>query len=239
MNSSLGYIDWYQPWQMDGNTAVTTIAADIAASRGVIVVNAMGNEGPGDTTMVAPADGDSVFAVGSVNSLGNLSGYSSRGPTADGRTKPDACARGELTVFASETGGYSSGNGTSFAAPIVAGAFAALSQAHPEWSMMRAYEALKATASRAGTPDKRPGMGDHRRHGSHDAQVGGRKGEKGRHRGTPSGLQGGGVAGAAGGGSGDQRHGMVRHRTGFSWGFHPRGSAGRMGSSHSGERCSG
>ncbi len=159
VNSSLGYIDWYQPWQMDGNTAVTTIAADIAASRGVIVVNAMGNEGPGDTTMVAPADGDSVFAVGSVNSLGNLSGYSSRGPTADGRTKPDACARGELTVFASETGGYSSGNGTSFAAPIVAGAFAALSQAHPEWSMMRAYEALKATASRAGTPDNGLGWG--------------------------------------------------------------------------------
>jgi len=159
VSSSLGYIDWYEPWQLDGNTAVTTVAADIAASRGLIVVNAVGNNGPEDTTLVAPSDGDSVFAVGSVNGLGTLSAYSSRGPTADGRMKPDACARGEMTVFANLSGGYSSGNGTSFATPIVSSAFAAISQAHPEWSMMRISEALKATASQSGSPDNGYGWG--------------------------------------------------------------------------------
>ncbi len=159
VSSSLGYIDWYQPWQLDGNTAVTTVAADIAASRGMVVVNAMGNDGPGDTTLVAPADGDSVFAAGSVNSLGDLSEFSSRGPTADGRIKPDGCARGEMTVFANLTTGYSSGNGTSFATPIVSSAFAGLSQAHPEWSMMRIVEALRATSSRSGSPDNGFGWG--------------------------------------------------------------------------------
>lgn len=159
VSSSLGYIDWYEPWQMDGNTAVTTVAADIAASRGLVVVNAVGNNGPEDTTLVAPSDGDSVFAVGSVNSLGSLSDYSSRGPSADGRIKPDACARGEMTVFANLSGGYSSGNGTSFATPIVSSAFAAISQAHPEWSMMRISEALKATASQNGSPDSGFGWG--------------------------------------------------------------------------------
>ncbi len=159
VSSSLGYIDWYEPWQMDGNTAVTTLAADIAASRGLIVVNAVGNNGPADTTLVAPSDGDSVFAVGSVNSLGNVSAYSSRGPSADGRIKPDACARGEMTVFANLSGGYSSGNGTSFATPIVTSAFAAISQAHPEWSMMRISEALKATASQGSSPDSEYGWG--------------------------------------------------------------------------------
>lgn len=159
VSSSLGYIDWYEPWQLDGNTAVTTIAADIAASRGLVVVNAVGNDGPSDTTLIAPADGDSVFAVGSVNSLGSISAYSSRGPSADGRIKPDACARGENTVFANLSGGYSSGNGTSFATPIVSSAFAAISQAHPEWSMMRISEALKATASQGGSPDSDYGWG--------------------------------------------------------------------------------
>ncbi len=159
VSSSLGYIDWYEPWQMDGKTAVTTVAAGIAASRGVIVVNAVGNQGPGETTMVAPADGDSVFAAGSVNSLGQLSAFSSRGPTADGRVKPDGCARGEATIFANLNGGYSSGNGTSFATPIVASAFATISQAHPEWSMIRIMEALKATASLTGSPDNDYGWG--------------------------------------------------------------------------------
>ncbi len=159
VSSSLGYINWYEPWQMDGNTAVTTVAADIAASRGLIVVNAVGNEGPDPTTLVAPSDGDSVFAVGSVNSLGAVSTYSSRGPTADGRIKPDACARGEQTVFANLSGGYSSGNGTSFATPIASSAFIALRQAHPEWSVMRIAEALNATASRSDSPDNDFGRG--------------------------------------------------------------------------------
>ncbi len=143
VSSSLGYTDWYEPSQMDGNTAVTTIAADIAASRGLVVWNSAGNDGPGETTLVAPADGDSVFAVGAVDGSGLIANFSSRGPTADGRIKPDGCARGMNTVLASFGGtGYSTGGGTSFAAPLVASAAACIASAHPEWGMMRVYDAL-------------------------------------------------------------------------------------------------
>lgn len=160
VSSSLGYTDWYEPYQMDGNTAVTTIAADIAASRGMVVWNSAGNDGPGETSLVAPADGDSVFAVGAVDGSGLIAGFSSRGPTADGRIKPDGCARGLNSVFASFGGtGYSTGGGTSFAAPLVASAAACIASAHPEWGMMRVYEALRATSDRHENPDNTYGYG--------------------------------------------------------------------------------
>ncbi|MCK5036693.1 MAG: S8 family serine peptidase [Candidatus Sabulitectum sp.] len=160
VSSSLGYIDWYEPYQMDGNTAVTTIAADIAASRGMVVWNSAGNSGPGETSLVAPADGDSVFAVGAVDGAGLIAYFSSRGPTADGRIKPDGCARGLNAVFATYNGtGYSTGGGTSFAAPLVASAAACISSAHPDWGMMRVYEALRSTADRYSNPDNTYGYG--------------------------------------------------------------------------------
>jgi len=160
VSSSLGYINWYEPRQLDGNTAVTTIAADIAASRGLVVWNSAGNDGPGETTLVAPADGDSVFAVGAVDGAGVIAGFSSRGPTADGRIKPDGCARGFNSVFASFGGtGYSTGVGTSFAAPLAASAAACIASAHSEWGMMRVYEALRATAGRHNNPDNTYGYG--------------------------------------------------------------------------------
>lgn len=160
VNSSLGYSDWYEPWQLDGNTAVTTIAADLAASRGLLVYNSAGNSGPGESTLIAPADGDSVFAAGAVDGTGILADFSSRGPTADGRIKPDGCARGSNAVSASYGGtGYSTVNGTSFASPLIASAAACISSAHPEWSMMRIYEALQATAHMAHNPDNQFGYG--------------------------------------------------------------------------------
>ena len=160
VSSSLGYTEWYEPSQMDGNTAVTTVAADIAASRGMVVWNSAGNDGPGETSLVAPSDGDSVFAVGAVDGAGQIANFSSRGPTADGRIKPDGCARGLNSVFASFGGtGYSTGGGTSFAAPLVASAAACLASAHPEWGMMRIYEALQVTADRYSNPDNTYGYG--------------------------------------------------------------------------------
>lgn len=161
VSSSLGYVDWYGYEDLDGNTAVTTIAADLAASLGMPVVNAVGNNGPAPGTLIAPADGDSVFAVGGVDEAGSLAYFSSRGPTADGRTKPDACAAGVNVVFISPEGqaGYSSGNGTSFATPIVSSALALLLEAHPEWSSLDALDALRATASQAASPDDGLGWG--------------------------------------------------------------------------------
>ncbi len=160
VSSSLGYTDWYEPSQMDGNTAVTTIAADIAASRGLVVWNSAGNDGPGETSLVAPADGDSVFAVGAVDGSGLIAGFSSRGPTADGRIKPDGCARGLNSVFATYGGtGYSTGGGTSFAAPLVASAASCIASAHPEWGMMRVFEALRVSSDRYSNPDNTYGYG--------------------------------------------------------------------------------
>ena len=96
ISSSLGYRDFdagegdYTSADMDGQTAIATIGAEIAASRGILVVNSAGNEGtatPGENTISAPADGFNVLTVGAVRSTGNRAGFSSMGPTADGRFK--------------------------------------------------------------------------------------------------------------------------------------------------------
>lgn len=160
VSNSLGYIDWYTYTDMDGNTAVTTIAADAAASRGMIVFSAIGNRGPYTGTLIAPADGDSVFAVGAVDVMGNVAQFSSRGPTYDGRIKPSACALGENVVLAyvGETE-YSFSNGTSFATPLTASAAGAIHQAHPEWSMIEIIDILEITALNADSPDNDTGYG--------------------------------------------------------------------------------
>lgn len=160
VNSSLGYIDWYDYSDLDGNTAVTTLAADAAASRGMLVFSSIGNEGPDEGTLIAPSDGDSVFAVGAVDAWGQVTDFSSRGPTYDDRVKPDAVCLGEAVTLAYQgTSVYSSGNGTSFASPLAASAAAALKQAHPEWSMLEIMEVLSQTASVGSNPDNNIGHG--------------------------------------------------------------------------------
>lgn len=167
ISSSLAYRD-FDPgqisytWQdMDGNTAVSTIGADIAASRGILVVNSAANEGPGATSIWAPADGDSVLAIGAVNESGGIASFSSRGPSADGRIKPDVCARGVGTVCSSpyDPGGYTSASGTSLSCPLVAGAAAQLLQANPNLTNMEIAELLRNTADRAANPDNDYGWG--------------------------------------------------------------------------------
>ncbi len=94
VSSSLGYLSFdngfsYTPAQLNGDVAVTTVAADMAAQRGILVVTAAGNDGPSPRSIATPADGDSVLAIGGEDSLGTIAFFSSRGPTADGRIKPD------------------------------------------------------------------------------------------------------------------------------------------------------
>jgi subtilisin family serine protease len=163
VSSSLGYIDWYDFRDMDGKTAVTTLAADRAADLGVVVVNAAGNERNDPWgRIIAPADGFKVIAVGAVNSRGEIASFSSPGPTYDGRIKPEVCAQGVDVWLASASGtnmSYRTGSGTSFAAPLAAGVAALLLEAHPDWTPADVRRALTATASRAANPDNDYGWG--------------------------------------------------------------------------------
>ncbi len=160
ISSSLGYIDWYDTTQLDGQTAVITRAANIAYSLGVIVVNSAGNErGSLWEKIIPPADGDSVIAVGAVDFAGNIAAFSSRGPTADGRIKPNFCAMGVSDYAANYQGGYGYYSGTSFSAPLIAGGIALLLEGHPEWKLSDIFSVLKNASSKKFLPDNLYGWG--------------------------------------------------------------------------------
>jgi serine protease AprX len=167
INSSLGYTTFDDPSQdhtyqdMDGNTTPITIAADMAVSKGMIVVNSAGNSGNSSWYYIgAPADGDSVFSIGAVNASGNYVSFSSKGPTYDGRTKPDVVAQGSgTTVINAFTGNVSTGSGTSFSSPITAGMVACLWQAHPNRRNTEVVEAIRQSGSQAASPDQFMGFG--------------------------------------------------------------------------------
>jgi len=160
VSSSLGYNDWYTYEDMDGNTAKCTIAADFAVSKGIVVVNAAGNERDDSWHyIIAPADGDSVIAVGAIDLQGQLAPFSSAGPTYDGRIKPDVVACGVNTFCASPYGGYARVGGTSLSTPLVAGVCALLLEIHPEWTPYDVINALHNTANQACRPDTLKGWG--------------------------------------------------------------------------------
>jgi subtilisin family serine protease len=149
---------------MDGNTTIVTIGADIAASRGILIVNSAGNAGyvaePANT-LGGPGDGDSVLCVGAVTSTGDRSGFSSVGPSADGRIKPDVMAMGTSVRAASlfSTTDYVGVNGTSFSCPLTAGAAALILEAKPNATNSEIMDALRQTASQADSPDRLMGWG--------------------------------------------------------------------------------
>jgi hypothetical protein len=147
----------YLPEDIDGNTAIITIAADIAASKGIVVVNSAGNEGAAGVN--TPADGFLVIAAGSVNQDKVHSSFSSTGPTFDGRIKPDVCAMGETAFYMSTSGQVFRGNGTSFAAPLISGLMACLIQAKPEATREALYDALYRSADRYQNPNNLFGYG--------------------------------------------------------------------------------
>jgi len=161
VNSSVGYKDWYTYEDLDGDTAVTTVAADRAASLGLLVVAAVGNERFDFGHMIAPSDGDSVLAVGAVDADGDYSWFSSPGPTYDGRIKPDVMARGQdnVTIAPDTWSGYMTVSGTSYCTALMTGVAALLLQANPELTPMQLRDALRETADHAAQPDNDYGWG--------------------------------------------------------------------------------
>ena len=159
-SSSLAYFDWYSYEDLDGDHAVTTVAVDSAAARGLLCVTAMGNSGPDPGSLGAPADADSCVSVGAVDADGWVADFSSRGPTYDGRTKPELVAMG-VDVYSVDpySSGYGRYSGTSLATPLVAGAAALLIQAFPEMSNMEIRQLLMETATHAQDPDNNHGWG--------------------------------------------------------------------------------
>ena len=160
-SSSLSYSDWYTIDDFDGQTCVTTVAANIAFRKGLLLSASMGNSGPGRFTLGAPADSKYSLGIGGVQWNGHLYNHSSWGPTADGRIKPDVCAQAVNTIAATPytTDGFSEWTGTSLSCPLVAGVVALVIQAHPDWSPELVKEAIRESASRANRPDIRFGWG--------------------------------------------------------------------------------
>ncbi|HUU45991.1 MAG TPA: S8 family serine peptidase [Acidobacteriota bacterium] len=161
ISSSVGYADWYEYSDFDGNTALATIAADLAAARGALVVAAVGNYecDPQFMNIIVPADGDSVLAVGAVTFEGERAWFSSCGPTSDGRVKPDVVAPGQSVRLAFPSGTIGTGNGTSFATPLVAGVCALVLQRRPELTPYELLEHIRNTASRPHEPLNTDGWG--------------------------------------------------------------------------------
>lgn len=166
ISSSLGYTEFDDPLSdytyqdMNGKTALSTRAAQIATEVGMVVLVAAGNEGTNAWRYLsAPSDAASVLAIGAVTQAGFRASFSSFGPSADGRVKPDLDARGQGTIIGGGGGQIASGNGTSFATPLVAGLAAGFWQAHPRLTAAQVTDALRRSGSQYGNPDDQLGYG--------------------------------------------------------------------------------
>jgi serine protease AprX len=166
ITSSLGYNNFddatmdYKLSELDGNTAFVTRVADIAASKGILVVNSAGNERNKPWKQIMfPADGDSVLSVGAVDGNRVIASFSSAGPTADRRIKPDVSALGVYIPVQSNGNTTERSSGTSFSCPLIAGMAACLLQAVPEALNYDIIKAIRAGSDRYNTPDSLYGYG--------------------------------------------------------------------------------
>jgi len=165
--TSLGYTTFDNPAQnhtyaqLNGKTVPMSIAATMAARKGMIVLNSAGNEGNSPWNYISvPADADSIIAVGAVDSLKNPAFFTSKGPTSDGRIKPDLSARGQNAAVAyASSNSIVYSNGTSFSCPILAGAVTCYWQKNKTLHPQTIIQNLKSNASMASAPNNTVGWG--------------------------------------------------------------------------------
>ena len=166
INSSLGYHAFddttmdHLPEQQDGRSTLVSKTASLAAQKGIILVNSNGNEGNQPWRKPNfPADATNILAVGAMGVNGNRAAFSSIGPTADGRIKPDVSAPGYQVAVISGRGSVVYNNGTSFAAPLIAGLTACLRQAGPHVPAKELINMIRQNASQSTCPNNELGYG--------------------------------------------------------------------------------
>lgn len=156
ISSSLGYRSWYTDKDLDGKTIPISIAAGIAAKRGVIIVSAMGNRSTDfpwpRRYIVAPGDAFNIITAGGVTKSFAAWRGTGIGPTYDGRTKPDLSALADtaIVVAPDSSDSYEGSIGTSCATALIAGCCAVILEAHPNWNADSVKNALYATTTRIG-----------------------------------------------------------------------------------------
>lgn len=166
ISSSLGYAtgftygEDYKYEQLDGKTSIVAQAASIAARKGILVVNSAGNEGDSRWKhFISPADADSILAVGAVDRYEKYSSYSSQGPRIDGLIRPDISAMGTQALTIMTDGSLKTGNGTSFACPMISGMSACIWQANENAKNMELISSIKKHGSLAEFPNNYVGWG--------------------------------------------------------------------------------
>lgn len=166
ISSSLGYSEFdnsrynHRYTDMDGRTTLVSKAAAWAASKGIICIISAGNQGSDSWKYItAPADADSILSVGAVDRTGLRASFSSIGPSADLRIKPDIAAMGLATIAGLPSGSFGSISGTSFSAPLIAGLVAGIMQANPQKTAQEIIQVVRKSGTQASKPDQLLGFG--------------------------------------------------------------------------------
>lgn len=166
ITSSLGYFGYDNPnyshtySQMTGNQAFVSRGANIAFSKGIVVIASAGNSGGSvDPYVGFPAEATNVLAIGAVKADESYASFSSIGPSFDGRVKPDIMAQGQASVVANTSGNVATANGTSFSGPIMAGMIASFWSAVPNLTAIEVVQFVKQSADRYTLPTNLYGFG--------------------------------------------------------------------------------